>query len=197
MRQRPIRWSHKVDRYIASVRLTTPTALRWNAKENGAGRDYKVESVRCSSSVTMTVSSGSVVLSSKLVGVGATFIKGLKVGATVHVGWSNDSPGAMDLVSGSALILKGGVLQYAQSCKLDLCQRNPRTVAGVTATGQVILLVVDGRSSRSIGATLSELGQEMKALGAVDAVNLDGGGSATMWIKGLCVVNHPTDSSCE
>jgi exopolysaccharide biosynthesis protein len=67
----------------------------------------------------------------------------------------------------------------------------------VTATGQVILMVVDGRSSGSIGATLYELGLEMKALGAVDAVNLDGGGSATMWIKGLGVVNHPTDSSGE
>ena len=180
-----------------SARLMTPTALRWNARENGAGRDYKVESVRCSSATAMTVTTGSVVLSSKLVGAGATFIKGLKVGATVHVGWANDSPGAMDLVSGSAQVLKSGVLQYAASCHLDLCQRNPRTVAGVTATGQVILMVVDGRSSGSIGATLSELGMEMKALGAVDAVNLDGGGSATMWIKGLGVVNHPTDSSGE
>ena len=33
--------------------------------------------------------------------------------------------------------------------------------------------------------------------GAVDAANLDGGGSATMWIKGLGVVNHPTDSTGE
>ena len=180
-----------------SARLTTPTTLRWNTRENGAGRDYKVESVRCSSTTAMTVSSGTVVLTSKLAGAGATFIKGLKVGATVHVAWANDSPGAMDVVSGSALILKGGVLQYTASCKLDLCQRNPRTVAGVTATGQVILLVVDGRSSASIGVTLYELGQEMKALGTVDAVNLDGGGSATMWIKGLGVVNHPTDSSGE
>jgi hypothetical protein len=180
-----------------SARLTSPTVLRWNARENGAGRDYKVESVRCSSTTTMAVTSGSVVLSSKLVGAGATFIKGLKVGATVHVGWTNDSPDAMDVVSGSAQVLKGGALQYTATCHLDLCMRNPRTVAGVTATGQVILMVVDGRSSGSIGATLYELGLEMKALGAVDAVNLDGGGSATMWIKGLGVVNHPTDSSGE
>ncbi|MEP6759065.1 MAG: phosphodiester glycosidase family protein [Actinomycetota bacterium] len=180
-----------------SARLATPTALRWNTNENGAGRDYKVESVRCSSTTATTVNSGTVVLSAKMIGKGATFIKGLKVGATVHIGWTNDSPGAMDIVSGSALILKGGVLQYASKCRLDLCQRNPRTVAGVTATGKVILLVVDGRSSGSIGLTLYELGQQMKALGAVDAVNLDGGGSATMWIKGLGVVNHPTDSTGE
>ena len=179
-----------------SARLTTPTALRWNAKSNGTGRDYKVESVRCTSTA-MVVNSGTVVLSAKMVGNGATFIKGLKVGGTVHVGWANDSPGAMDVVSGSSWILKGGVIQYAAGCNLDKCRRNPRTVAGVTATGRVILMTVDGRSSGSVGATLYELGVRMKALGAVDAVNLDGGGSATMWVKGLGVVNHPTDSTGE
>ena len=180
-----------------SARLTTPTALRWNTKQNGTGRDYKVESVRCSSTMAMAVTSGTVVLSAKMIGRGATFIKGLKVGGSVHVGWANDSPGAMDVVSGSSWILKGGVIQYAAGCHLDKCRRNPRTVAGVTATGSVILLVVDGRSSGSVGATLYELGVRMKALGAVDAVNLDGGGSATMWVKGLGVVNHPTDSTGE
>jgi len=148
-------------------------------------------------STAMVVNSGTVVLSAKMVGKGATFIKGLKVGGTVHVGWANDSPGAMDVVSGSSWILKGGVIQYAAGCNLDKCRRNPRTVAGVTATGRVILMTVDGRSSGSVGATLYELGVRMKALGAVDAVNLDGGGSATMWVKGLGVVNHPTDSTGE
>lgn len=61
----------------------------------------------------------------------------------------------------------------------------------------MILLVVDGRTSVSVGFTLYQLGKEMKTLGAVDAVNLDGGGSATMWVKGLGVVNHPTDSTGE
>jgi exopolysaccharide biosynthesis protein len=55
---------------------------------------------------------------------------------------------------------------------------------------------VDGRSSASVGLTLYQLGKEMKAMGAVNAVNLDGG-SATMLIKGMGVVNHPTDSTGE
>jgi exopolysaccharide biosynthesis protein len=42
-----------------------------------------------------------------------------------------------------------------------------------------------------------QLARELRALGVVDAVNLDGGGSATMWVRGLGVVNHPTDSSGE
>ena len=181
-----------------SAKLSLPTALRWNTGQDGAGRDYKVEAVRCSSSTAMAVTSGSVVLSSKLVGKGATFLKSLKVGATVHVGWSAASPGAVDVVSGNAEILKGGVIQFAANCSDDLCgDRNPRTAVGITATGRVILLVADGRSSGSVGLTLYQLARELKALGAVDAVNLDGGGSATMWIKGLGVVNHPTDSSGE
>jgi exopolysaccharide biosynthesis protein len=115
----------------------------------------------------------------------------------MHVGWANGSIGAEDVVSGSALLLKGGVVQPSPTCSTYLCSRNPRTAIGVTATGRIILLVVDGRQSGSVGYTLYELGKELRALGAVDAVNLDGGGSATMWIKGLGVVNHPTDSTGE
>ena len=181
-----------------SVRLVTPTAMRWNANRIGTGRDYTVDAVRCSSTVGMSVgTANAVVLSSKLVGAGATWIKSLAVGSTLHVGWSNDSPDAMDVVSGSALIVGSGAIQYDPGCNADLCRRNPRTAVGITARGRVILLVVDGRSSLSVGFTLYQLGKEMKALGAVDAVNLDGGGSATMWIKGLGVVNHPTDPSGE
>jgi len=181
-----------------SARLVAPTAVRWNAGQIGTGRDYTVDAVRCSRTAAMAVdTASSVVLSAKLVGKGATFIKGLAVGATMHIGWSNDSPDAMDVVSGSALIVQGGVVQYGSSCNADLCQRAPRTAVGVTSAGRVIMLVVDGRSSGSVGFTLAQLGKEMKSLGAVNAVNLDGGGSATMWIKGLGVVNHPTDSTGE
>ncbi len=180
-----------------SARLVSPTALRWNSKQSGVGRDYTVDSVRCSSSTAMTVTTGSVVLTAKLSGTGATFIKNMSIGHTVHVGWSNGMSATMDVVSGNALILQGGVTQFASNCSADICDRNPRSAIGITATGHVILLVVDGRSTGSPGMTLYQLGREMKLLGAVDAMNLDGGGSATMWIKGIGVVNHPTDAAGE
>jgi exopolysaccharide biosynthesis protein len=94
-------------------------------------------------------------------------------------------------------VLANGVIQYSPTCHENLCLKNPRTAVGITATGGIILLVVDGRSFVSVGLTLYELGKEMKALGAVNAVNLDGGGSATMWLKGQGVVNHPTDYTGE
>jgi hypothetical protein len=181
-----------------SARLSAPGMVRWNTGKDGTGRDYKVDAVKCSTSTPMAVTSAStVVLSSKLVGKGATWIKTLKVGSTVHVGWTDGTPGAVDVVSGSADILENGVIQYSASCNDDLCLKNPRTAVGITATGGIILMVVDGRSPGSNGLTLYQLGKELKALGAVNAVNLDGGGSATMWIKGMGIVNHPTDSTGE
>ena len=70
--------------------------------------------------------------------------------------------------------------------------RAPRTAVGVTADGRVLLVVVDGRQSHSIGCTLLELALLMQELGAVDAVNFDGGGSSEMILKGE-IVNSPSD----
>ena len=59
--------------------------------------------------------------------------------------------------------------------------RHPRSAIGVDADGKVIMLVVDGRNAGgSAGATIPEMTVYMRELGAVDAINLDGGGSAGM-----------------
>ena len=54
----------------------------------------------------------------------------------------------------------------------------------------MILVTADGREGSSIGLTLNELANLMKNLGCVNAMNLDGGGSTVMLIKGQ-VVNKP------
>lgn len=59
----------------------------------------------------------------------------------------------------------------------------------------VVLAVVDGRSTTSRGMRCDELGTLMKELGAHDAINLDGGGSTTMWMKSAGVLNSPSDGS--
>jgi exopolysaccharide biosynthesis protein len=59
----------------------------------------------------------------------------------------------------------------------------------------VLLVVIDGRQPRwSVGASLGELARIMRDLGAVEAMNLDGGGSSTMWVEGE-VVNRPSDGT--
>lgn len=57
---------------------------------------------------------------------------------------------------------------------------NPRTAIGQRADGAVLLLVVDGRQSHSIGATYKDCRDVMLAYGAVNAANLDGGSSTLM-----------------
>src|SRR3546814_14108942 len=72
-------------------------------------------------------------------------------------------------------------------------RRNPRTAAGVTAEGTIYFLIVDGREFEggrrdgppaSVGLTIEELRAVMAHLGARDAINLDGGGSTTLVIRG-------------
>jgi hypothetical protein len=76
-------------------------------------------------------------------------------------------------------------------------RRNPRTLLGVKANGNILLVTVDGHHpDYSIGASFEESAKIMKSLGARDAVNLDGGGSTTMTI-GSQLVTHPTDATGE
>ncbi|MCR3720762.1 MULTISPECIES: phosphodiester glycosidase family protein [Prauserella salsuginis group] len=63
---------------------------------------------------------------------------------------------------------------------LDTSVLAPRTAAGVSSDGRTAYLtVVDGRSAESAGMTVAELADLLRSFGAVDGVNLDGGGSST------------------
>ena len=71
----------------------------------------------------------------------------------------------------------------------------PRTALGIDKQGRYILLVVDGRQGfYSSGLTLRELAATMQKFGAVDALNLDGGGSTAMTVRGQ-VINRPSDGT--
>lgn len=71
--------------------------------------------------------------------------------------------------------------------------RAPRTAIGVTASGELLLVTVNGRQPNiSVGMSLAELGRLLIELGAVQAMNLDGGGSTTMVIRDL-VLNLPSN----
>ena len=73
--------------------------------------------------------------------------------------------------------------------------RNPRTAVGYTTTGQLVMVVVDGRqSSWSVGMTLTEMAQFLQDIGVQYAMNLDGGGSSTL-VTGGTVRNSPSDGN--
>lgn len=106
-------------------------------------------------------------------------------------GWTASQ--ATTLLASGPLLLdnKEIVKQVQQAFNTN---RHPRTAVGITEDNKLIAVVVDGRSAQSNGMTIHELSVVMKALGCVDAMNLDGGGSSTMWVKNRGVVNHPSDN---
>jgi hypothetical protein len=75
--------------------------------------------------------------------------------------------------------------------------RHPRTGVGFSRDSSTLYLVtVDGRSESSSGMSLAEFASLMQALGVAQGLNLDGGGSTTLVLRGH-VVNHPSDSTGE
>ncbi|WP_419999890.1 phosphodiester glycosidase family protein [Streptomyces boninensis] len=75
-------------------------------------------------------------------------------------------------------------------------KRNPRTLAGVDASGRTVLVTADGRGTGSLGLSIPESAAVAKSLGLREAINLDGGGSTTMVADGK-VINTPSDAAGE
>lgn len=102
------------------------------------------------------------------------------------------------LASGPMLMEDGEQSDWS-SCREDfITTRHPRSAIFTKADGTVVLLTVDGRSEgNAAGMSIPELAYLVRVLGAEDALNLDGGGSTTLWIKGAAddgVVNYPCDN---
>lgn len=111
-----------------------------------------------------------------------------------------------EAVGGRPVVVRDSVVapQVDSGAASFSTSRHPRTAAGVASNGRRLLLVtVDGRQKPySDGMTLRELANLMLALGARDAINLDGGGSTAMVVKSprsgeLTVVNKPSDANGE
>lgn len=97
-----------------------------------------------------------------------------------------------DIMVSGPLLIHQDTLQALDQSSFTIA-RHPRSVVGTKKDGTVLLVTVDGRQSNSAGMSLPELTKLMKWLGSKSAINLDGGGSTTLWIeKG--VVNYPSDN---
>lgn len=106
-------------------------------------------------------------------------------------GWGSYRSESTVLAGGPLLIFEDELVPQAD----DAFHRNrhPRTAVGISGK-KLIAVVVDGRSSHAYGMSTSELARVMEALGCEYAVNLDGGGSSTAWVRGEGVVNYPSDN---
>jgi exopolysaccharide biosynthesis protein len=108
---------------------------------------------------------------------------------------------AEDIVGGVSQLIADGKItltwQREGAAEDFALSRHPRTAIAKLADGRILLATVDGRQPGiSAGMTLAELAQMLLDFGAVQAMNLDGGGSTTMVIDGK-IVNKPSDAAGE
>jgi len=175
------------------IGLYTP---QWTVPRKGAAfgaeracevvlQDGKVLSV-AQAAGTAPAAAGTLVLVGRE--AGAEALARLKVGDPVSVAYG-PSPAALRFaVGGGDVLLRGG-----QVVATDAKGFKPRSAMGFTADGKrMLLLTIDGRSEESGGITLVDLANLMRELGAADALELDGGGSAELVARGR-VINSPSD----
>lgn len=106
--------------------------------------------------------------------------------------WENKLTEKDVMLSGPLLVLNNSVEELDTTSFTKA--RHPRSAIGIKANGKVILLTVDGRQDNSAGLSLLELTKLMRWLGCVSAINLDGGGSTTLWTEKFGVINYPSDN---
>ncbi|HVV17917.1 MAG TPA: phosphodiester glycosidase family protein [Pseudonocardiaceae bacterium] len=129
---------------------------------------------------------------------GADELRGLVPGehVTVHYGLGDPKRPRFRFAVGGFPILRNGTPLTG----LDDTTLAPRASAGASANGRTVYLVaLDGRSATSAGMTVNELALLLADLGAANAVNLDGGGSAELATRGpddqVTVRNSPSDGA--
>ena len=169
-------------------------------RTNEHGREVKVRqgrAIEVSPKGNMMLDNDSLVLSGH--GVNKDALSRVKRGDRVAIDQTLGSRMADEarlVIGGGPLLVENGqvnVRAREESMAPDIAYgRAPRTGAGVTADGTVLLMVVDGRSQYSAGMTLKEFAGYMKRFGAVSAVNFDGGGSSEMVLDGK-IMNRPSD----
>ena len=125
------------------------------------------------------------------------FVNSLKEGDVVTLNsvvlMGSESIVPQQMISGQPHALQDGVELGPVE---DTSGFHPRTVIGYGDNKtKVVMMVVDGRSTISNGAMTSQLGYLMKYAGATDAINLDGGGSTTLYTQALGIRNVPSDGN--
>ena len=174
-----------------SAKLSPVAGPRWAPGMTGVETSYRVDAVGCSS--TAMAVNGGLVLAAQPGSDGAILLTSLTVGEEVDLGWSLGWNGVAETVGGTPLLVQDSNV-VAEDCPQSICRRNPRTAIGVTSTGRILMVVIDGRRNDSVGVTMVELAQIMRSLHATFALNLDGGGSSTMVVKRK-VMNKPSDGN--
>ncbi len=103
-----------------------------------------------------------------------------------------------NIMTAGPLLIYHGRLMPMRKDKTFVTDRHNRTAIGVRKDGTVLLVTLDGRMKESEGMSLQDFSKLLRYLGCHDALNLDGGGSTTMYVRGFPndgIVNHPSDNN--
>lgn len=142
----------------------------------------------------LEIPQGQAVLSAD--GTAMTVIESLKDGDEIELNLSqsistfgNITPNITQTVGGNVFLVQNG-----QVVPQGDMARHPRTMMGYTKDKkQMIFCVFDGRSTLSAGGIYLEMADIMIFAGADWAINVDGGGSSTMYVQNLGIMNNPSD----
>lgn len=215
------------DPHYCAARLVPSSSIRWNGKSRASiVRRYTVKKQpqRCPQTpLGLGSVSDAVVVATRLHATVAHKITALEPGDTVRLSFTfNRWRDVTDVMGASQFLVKKGanVAPAYQPGDNYILNYNPRTAVGITkgcsdldatTNCRMMLITIDGRQDNwSYGVRLPYLADELIRAGAYAAVNLDGGGSTTMWSKkrnasfcestpsvGGCLVQRPSDSTGE
>jgi Phosphodiester glycosidase len=217
------------DPHWCAARLVPAHPIAWNgSRQTSLVRRYTVEAQPepCPKTpLGLGSSSGSVVIAAKAGSRRSAKITGLAANDTMKLTWTLKGwPTVTDVMgAGQMLVQKGNNVAPGYSSGDDyIFNYNPRTSMGISrgcsdrdgaTTCRIFLITIDGRQTStnwSKGVRMPALADEQMRAGAWKAVNLDGGGSTTMWVKkrvskycesapnaGGCLANRPSPSTGE
>ena len=191
------------DRYYGSTDQTNAgTELMARLVEGDkfeSAKPYRmvVESDTCTAG-DMTIPAGKYVIRGR--GSAATVVNTLQIGDTITISptWKFGDLSVVpeQVISGNPKILGDGLVLDTESERGDANQLHPRSAVGYSDGGnKVYFLVVDGRSLISDGVRTTVLADIMRYAGATDAMNVDGGGSSTLYTSALGIRNKPSDGT--
>lgn len=186
-----------------SMRRTSTMAKKHNAVAaiNGTFYDMRAGNSVCFYKIDRDVIDSTTTSESASRVNGAIHIKGRKL----HIlEWSSEieknykgNKGTV-LASGPLMLAEGNYADWSNCNTSFIKTKHPRSAIYTTRDGKIVLLTVDGRSKGNAdGVSIEELAHLIRLLGGYDALNLDGGGSTTLWMNsadGTGVVNYPSDN---
>jgi exopolysaccharide biosynthesis protein len=205
------------DPYYCEAQLDPSSGPRWTTGRTAIVRRYTVvaQPEPCPQTKLLVGSTaGEVVLASRTTKGVSSGVGALRVGQTVKISTRfNGWPGVTDVMGAGVMLVDGGKNVAPPYTTGDpyIFDFNPRTAAGLTkgcsdtdptTACRLVLITIDGRQKStgwSVGARLPFLADQLIKAGAYTAVNLDGGGSTSMWVQNTSASycqSYPTVGGC-